>query len=145
MIRAHVHEDVLPLCVAISIVQHPAEGDMDPRLRILRLPPAGDMMCSAWEEVPSPCVTAEPTFRLDHDAARALLDALTRHFHGAEDTRALRRDYDGERVRVDRLIEHLAVIGRNLTAPDGSPPARLEPVTGGRAATRGPGGGYQPP
>lgn len=49
----------------------------------------------------------DPTFELPWDTGRALLDALTQHYRGAEDTRALRRDYDAERKRVDDLTAAL--------------------------------------
>lgn len=49
--------------------------------------------------------------RLPEDDFRALYEALADHFgHSGNDTRALRRDYDAERGRVDKLIGHL--IGR---------------------------------
>lgn len=42
------------------------------------------------------------------DDARAIYEALADHFgHNGHDTRALRRDYDAERGRVDKLIAHL--------------------------------------
>ena len=48
---------------------------------------------------------------LREDQARALYEALAEYFgHSGHDTRALRRDYDAERDRVDRLIA--AVIDR---------------------------------
>lgn len=41
------------------------------------------------------------------DDARAIYEALAEHFgHNGHDTRALRKDYEAERARVDRLIEH---------------------------------------
>ena len=44
---------------------------------------------------------------LSTEAARALYEALADHFgHSGHDTRALRRDYDAERKRVDLFIEH---------------------------------------
>ena len=49
----------------------------------------------------------EPTMRLPENAARALLDALSKHFGGTTDVMSLRRDYDAERKRVDRMIDHL--------------------------------------
>ena len=50
---------------------------------------------------------AEP-LRLEEDAARAVYEALAEYFGGSgHDTVALRRDYDAERKRVDRFIDHL--------------------------------------
>jgi hypothetical protein len=48
-----------------------------------------------------------PSLRLPDDLGRALLDALSAHYGGTSDTRTLRRDYEHERGRVDRLIGHL--------------------------------------
>jgi hypothetical protein len=53
-----------------------------------------------------------PTIVLPEDSGRALLDALVRHYQGAEDTRQLRRDYDNERMRVDNLTNALVDIAR---------------------------------
>ena len=49
------------------------------------------------------------------DHARALLQALVEHFQGAEDTRALRRDYDHEKQRVDRLVDALIESNRRAS------------------------------
>jgi hypothetical protein len=49
-------------------------------------------------------LTSDPSLRLPEYVGRPLLDALIRHYDGAEDTHNLRRDYDAERARVDRLI-----------------------------------------
>lgn len=49
---------------------------------------------------------------LRDDMARALLAALLRHYNGADDARMLRKDYDAERARVDRLTETVSVIAR---------------------------------
>jgi hypothetical protein len=56
--------------------------------------------------------TTSPTITIPDDVARALLDALAAHYGGTGDTRQLRRDYDDERKRVDRLIA--ALTGREL-------------------------------
>lgn len=70
-----------------------------------------------------PYVQVEPFLRLPEEAAHALLDALAAHFGGTSDVRALRRDLEAERKRVDRFIDHL--IGLNLPSafvyrpPDG--------------------------
>jgi len=45
---------------------------------------------------------------LTEDVARAIYEALADHFgHSGHDTRALRKDYDAERARVDAFIKHL--------------------------------------
>lgn len=62
--------------------------------------------------------------------ARALLEALTRHYSGTEDTRALRKDYDDERKRVDKLAETLSVIAKQATAPQPPLFPSMHPVTG---------------
>lgn len=77
----------------------------------------GDGSFECWE---TPEVNAQvtPSLRLPDEFARALLDALTRHYHGAEDTRALRRDYDLERGRVDQLIGTLSKIAEQAIEPE---------------------------
>lgn len=59
-----------------------------------------------WHPLDEVAAMTEPraslTLREDH--ARALLQALLRHYQGGDDLRALRKDYDAERARVDRLI-----------------------------------------
>lgn len=57
-----------------------------------------------------------PTILLPHGCGRAMLDALTRHYHGADDARALRRDYEAERARVDRYAELCGDVLRTLTS-----------------------------
>lgn len=52
-------------------------------------------------------VERPPTLRLTSDMARALLDALVEHYGGHSNLLALRRDYDAERARVDKMIGHL--------------------------------------
>ena len=54
-----------------------------------------------------PAGTMPPALVIPQDAARALLDALAQHFGGTGDTRQLRKDYDAERTRVDKMINHL--------------------------------------
>jgi hypothetical protein len=48
-----------------------------------------------------------PMLRLEDGAARALLDALARHYGGTGDFSTLRADYLAERARVDRLLAYL--------------------------------------
>lgn len=49
----------------------------------------------------------EPSLRIPEDMARALLDALTEHFGGYSDMQRLHADYQAERKRVDKMIDHL--------------------------------------
>ena len=86
------------------------EAEGIPR-QIMRLTQAGH----AWEELDE-AAEVEPTLSLPSDTARAVLDALTRHFHGAEDARALRRDYDAERRRVDEQAKLIADVARALVS-----------------------------
>lgn len=63
-----------------------------------------------------------PLLQLDEAQLRALQIALNRYFNGPDDARALRKDYDAERTRVDRLIDY-------LTAP---PPQLIDATKGPR-------------
>lgn len=50
----------------------------------------------------------ESYLHIQEDDARALYEALADHFgHAGHDIRALRKDYDAERKRVDGLIAHI--------------------------------------
>lgn len=121
MIRAYIQDDFACDSVRVAIVRD--AGDHYDVLRprqILRLTQEDGSRFPWWEEIPNPApATVEPTMRLGGEEARALLDALTRHFHGAEDTRALRRDYDAERKRVDGLIAAVTQVAGQLA--DGRP------------------------
>ena len=111
MIRAYITEDFPADAVKIAIVQQPEDGRPQAILRVI-----DDAPRLRWEAI-EPDTTIEPTMMLREDEARALLDSLTRHFQGAEDTRALRRDYDSERARVDGLTGALIDVARMLAAP----------------------------
>jgi hypothetical protein len=58
---------------------------------------------TVWETV-EPAATTKPTIVLANDAARALLDALLRHYQGASDMHTVRADLLHERGRVDKLV-----------------------------------------
>lgn len=63
------------------------------------------------ERDPGTTLPDDAFLALDDEVARALHEALADYYGGTgHDTRALRADYDAERKRVDKLIEHL--IGR---------------------------------
>lgn len=54
-----------------------------------------------------------PSLELDDEMALALLNALAAYFGGTSDVLTLRRDYDAERKRVDRMIEALVELRRS--------------------------------
>ncbi|HET9893688.1 MAG TPA: hypothetical protein VFQ44_01895 [Streptosporangiaceae bacterium] len=127
------HLSVIPDSVAIAVLRVPSDGD-GPR-QILRL--GDDHLAAKWEDLPdTPTSDFTPTLTLNDSVTRALLDALTRHYHGADDTRALRRDYDAERVRVDRALETISQLAVSLAAS--------QPRTPGPRVTLGTGPGGRP-
>lgn len=107
MIRAHIAHRFLADVLDVYIVDH-----LEGRQRLL----TADDGRLHWREWQDDGTTAEeqPTLRLPGDSGRALLDALVHHYQGAEDTRALRRDYDNERKRVDELTQVIADVTRTL-------------------------------
>lgn len=111
MIRAYVTDDNYGLGVAVSVVLRSGDDERSPATRIMRVENGAE----AWEDI-KPLIVTEPTLRFDTETARALLDALTRYYHGADDTRALRRDYDGERNRVDKLTDAVIALAHDLAA-----------------------------
>lgn len=115
MIHVYIERDLLSFSDRISIVDRCDDGHCDDgsRTRILRL--GTGELGESWEQV-VPGASSEPTLRLGTEAARALLDALAARFEGSEGTRTLRRDYDAERARVDKLIDNLARTTSTLAA-----------------------------
>lgn len=84
------------------------------RLAVNRTSPSGNGTVLTWErpgvrvveEVGTQRSEGDEWLQLEEDDARAIYEALAQFFGGAgHDTRALRKDYDAERKRVDRLIE----------------------------------------
>lgn len=114
MIRAFIREDLLGMSLGIALIQ---ESDGHPR-RILRIVEGGTDTVYRWEDLPDPPTPdiVAPTLQLGDSEARALLEALARHYAGADDVRALRRDYDHERTRVDGLTSTLATIALALAS-----------------------------
>lgn len=114
MIRAHIADHTFGFGIAILIADRPGDGSPGTPYRALRI---GENGARRWEEVTGAALgPSGATLTLEDGEARALLDALTRHFHGAEDTRALRRDYDDERKRVDRLTDTLGGVVKVLVS-----------------------------
>lgn len=110
MIRVHLAEGPFGDSLRVFFVDQNAdtrrllhvEGEV---FEWLELPPNGQ---AVDEKI------LQPTMILPWDTGRALLEALVRHYNGAEDTRALRRDYDAERKRVDEQSKVIADIARTL-------------------------------
>lgn len=91
-----------------------AHIERDPMFRGIRLAVARERDYITWGPtrlVPrsdSESAGSGAWLTLDEDDARAIYEALADWFgHAGHDTRALRKDYDAERGRVDRLINHL--------------------------------------
>jgi hypothetical protein len=116
MIRAYVHETMsFGYDVAISILNEQSGDDNGrPYRRVLHLRDDG---AREWAELDYNSPLA-PTFTLHHDEAAAVLAALTNHYQGADDQRALRKDYTDERARVDKLTDAVIDIARS-TATNG--------------------------
>jgi hypothetical protein len=57
----------------------------------------------SWTPI-DPMEGAPATLKISHEFGRALLDALLRHYQGSGDYHQLRKDYEHEQGRVDRLI-----------------------------------------
>jgi L-asparaginase/Glu-tRNA(Gln) amidotransferase subunit D len=96
-VRAHVAAN-LPLAgVEIVLVQQTDQG------RVVWGP--GSSKRVYVDPHTTPDINAVDVLRLTDDDARALLAGLLAHYQGDDDLRALRRDYDAERARVDRLID----------------------------------------
>lgn len=99
---AHIEPDYLRMGLKVHLAAKPGDGTY--RVRDFGEPVAKRQIIS--EEPHGREIEAQPLW-LDEDEARALYEALADHFgHSGNDTRALRRDYDAERARVDLLIKH---------------------------------------
>jgi hypothetical protein len=103
-LRAHVQIDYLSFGIAITIVN---TGDAD-RAAIYGVDADGRIR-PQWSSHDERTVTANPTIRIDEDAARVLMDALLDHFRGGSDGRELRKDFEREQGRVDKLTDALIV------------------------------------
>jgi hypothetical protein len=106
MMKAFIETDRMTFdSLLIFIVEeHPGDINRPAQRWVLHTDRTGVIQSTAVTENPS---AIPPSMRLPEEAGRALLESLMRHFHGAEDTRALRQDYDAERTRVDTLLAAL--------------------------------------
>ena len=104
-IEAFVGEDYFNFGIRVVLINRMAGAFAGARDTVLRL---GDNGTSLWEPLPErDDVVLAPTFHLPPDCGRALLQALTVHYNGADDTRLLREDY---RRALDRGEKQDAVI-----------------------------------
>lgn len=106
MIRARVADNWAAFGVCISITD--GRGDRPQMVMGLKGRDDGSVY-SVWEQIPDDTLATSPTLTLGDDEARALLDALMRHYQGASDMHTVRQDLLHERGRVDKLTE--AMIG----------------------------------
>lgn len=111
MIRAYAQYDHLGMKVALSLVRHPEPGSYPPEPQILRIGHIEDgPQVNVWEVFDPQLAGPEPTLWLGMDEALALQEALSELQHGTAEVRALRKDYDDERKRVDRLIDTVTTV-----------------------------------
>lgn len=116
MIRAYVHEPYIaaPDTVAVSLVREFDQPGYHER-HILHLNPSEDgrFITRSWDRFETgdlePCA---PTLSLGREEAHVLANALITYFGGVDDQRMLRRDYDAERSRVDKLVDAVVDIAR---------------------------------
>lgn len=114
MIRAHISEPFAGLSSIEVVIANHLDGKT---VHIMHLPEDGGARWDPYDDTTTP---PKPTLVLPVETGRVLLEALTRHYQGAEDTRALRRDYDDERRRVDEQAKVIADVVRNLAAQGGA-------------------------
>ncbi len=94
--RAYVESDPVAFGVRIAVVR--------PH-HVLHWKP---IEVSVREERSATAIEDDVWLRLPENDARAIYEALAEHFgHAGHDIRALRKDYDAERGRVDRFISYL--------------------------------------
>jgi hypothetical protein len=90
-----------------------ARGD-SLKIAVIQEHPNGRREVLLWDDVSARMLDDATTLpdnaflQIPTDTARALYEALSRHFGGnVVDATTLRKDYDAERARVDLFIKHL--------------------------------------
>lgn len=99
--KAYVERDLFSDCVKIHLATRTADGSFHV------LHDDGAIRTYSRDEAATYEPMAQPFLRLPTELAYALLDALAAHFGGVSEVRQLRKDYEHERARVDRLIAHI--------------------------------------
>lgn len=95
--QAHIQDDWMRFGVSVVWAREVGEG----RREVTN-------GSTSWIVEPNGAVDVEmgiEPLHLREDMLRALHQALLRHFNGADDARMLRKDYEAERARVDKLID----------------------------------------
>jgi hypothetical protein len=117
MIRAYVTQSRFGDALCVSIVNHDPD-ETAPRM-ILRLVNVGEgdtaRIVHNWAPIDAYAET-DPTFTLGHLEATALLAGLATFYQGVDDARMLRKDYDAERGRVDKLVDVVSAVARGRVA-----------------------------
>lgn len=106
MIRAMAYHDRMSM--QVSIVIYDEADSAPPDRRILRIADVqeGDVAFT-WEDH-EPNTQVKPTLLLGYREVIALQEALAELAIGTADHKTLRKDYDAERERVDKLIDTLS-------------------------------------
>lgn len=113
-VRAHVTPDYARFGVAVTVVRRVENA-------AYMLVPGDEATFDEWRLLNPDVVAEGSTYRFPDDVATALLDALLDHYRGGHDARQLRKDYDAERARVDKLIDVLVTPVSTLAVPTSTP------------------------
>lgn len=99
--KAHIEDDWQRDGIALALIR-----DAGNRERTLY--DFSGVMLHNYDPASPERINDDARLRISNEAARALYEALADHFgHAGHDARALRRDYEAERKRVDTFIAHL--------------------------------------
>lgn len=96
-LKAHIGDDLMRAGIQVVFVQQHSDGSRNVYA------PGGDTSQRITPDDPTASNIVPLSLR--DDEARVLLAALHTYFGGADDTRLLRKDYEAERARVDKLID----------------------------------------
>lgn len=97
MIEIHIQEDFIPMGVRIYVTSKIGSARSF-------LQPDGTTWITVEMSEYALRDEIKPTVTLPMGIAEEVLQALTRHYHGADDARMLRKDYNDERERVDTVL-----------------------------------------
>ena len=98
MAQAHVEYDPMRFGVRMAVTRYAGEC----KTQVITW---GELAMATVDRNMS--VPDDAWLHLDEDIARAMYEALARHFGGSPDALSMRKDYDAERKRVDQFIAHL--------------------------------------